>query len=178
MKETDIKIGKKKKETKVCWIRSPEICHIILGGSLQLSSVTQWCQTLCDPMDCSTPGSPVHHQLPELTQTHVIELVMPSSHLIFFYPLFLLPSIFPNIRIVFNESVLHIRQPTCYPGSFKVVKSCLASCLTLCNPMDCSQSSLLCPWNFPGKNIGVGCHFLLQGIFPRQWLNPDLWHYR
>ena len=104
-----------------------------------MSSVTQSCQTLCNPMDCSTPGSPVHHQLPELTQTHVIELVMPSSHLIFFHPLLLLPSIFPNKRIFFNESVLHIRQPTCYLGSFKVVKSCLASCLTLCNPMDCSR---------------------------------------
>ena len=35
------------------------------------SSVSQSCLTLCDPMDCSTPGFPVHHQLPELTQTHV-----------------------------------------------------------------------------------------------------------
>ena len=38
---------------------------------LQFSSVTQSCPTLCDPMDCSTPGLPVHHQLPEFTQTHV-----------------------------------------------------------------------------------------------------------
>ena len=37
----------------------------------QFSSVTQSCLTLCDPMDCSTPGFPVHHQLPELAQTHV-----------------------------------------------------------------------------------------------------------
>ena len=37
----------------------------------QFSSVTQSCQTLCDPMDCSTPGLPVHHQLPKLAQTHV-----------------------------------------------------------------------------------------------------------
>ena len=37
----------------------------------QFSSVTQSCPTLCQPMDCSTPGLPVHHQLPELTQTHV-----------------------------------------------------------------------------------------------------------
>ena len=38
------------------------------------------------------------------------------------------------------------------------------SCSTLCDPMDCH----LCPWDFPGKHIGVGCHFLLQGIFPTQ----------
>ena len=42
-------------------------CYI----SVQLSSVTQSCPTLCDPMNCSTPGLPVHHQLPEFTQTHV-----------------------------------------------------------------------------------------------------------
>ena len=40
-------------------------------GQIQFSSVAQSCLTLCDPMDCSTPGLPVHHQLPEFTQTHV-----------------------------------------------------------------------------------------------------------
>ena len=40
-------------------------------SSVQFSSVAQSCPTLCDPMDCSTPGLPVHHQLPEFTQTHV-----------------------------------------------------------------------------------------------------------
>ena len=44
---------------------------IILIRCLQFSSVAQSCLTLCDPMDCSTPGFPVHHQLPKLTQTHV-----------------------------------------------------------------------------------------------------------
>ena len=39
--------------------------------SVQFSSVAQSCLTLCDPMNCSTPGLPVHHQLPEFTQTHV-----------------------------------------------------------------------------------------------------------
>ena len=42
-----------------------------LGIETSVSSVAQSCPTLCDPMDCSTPGLPVHHQLPELTQTHV-----------------------------------------------------------------------------------------------------------
>ena len=44
---------------------------MFLGSHIQFSSVTQFCLTLCDPMDCSTPGLPVYHQLPELAQTHV-----------------------------------------------------------------------------------------------------------
>ena len=48
------------------------------------------------------------------------------------------------------------------------------SCLALCDPMDCSPAKLLCPWNSPGKNIGVGCHFLLQEIFPTQGSNLGL----
>ena len=59
-------------------------------------------------MDCSTPGFPVHHQLLELTQTHVHRVVMPSNHLIFCCPLLFLPSIFPSIRVFSNESVLCI----------------------------------------------------------------------
>ena len=69
-----------------------------------LSSVTQSCPTLCDPMDCSTPGSPVHHQLPELAHTHIIsiESVMPSNHVILCHPL-LSPSVFPSTRFFSNE---------------------------------------------------------------------------
>ena len=40
--------------------------------------------------------------------------------------------------------------------------------LTLCDPMDCGPPRLLCPWDFPGKNTGVGCHFFLQWTFPIQ----------
>ena len=50
----------------------------------QFRSVTQSCPTLCDPMDCSTPGLPVHHQLPEITQTHVYRVgdaIQPSHPL-------------------------------------------------------------------------------------------------
>ena len=50
------------------------------------------------------------------------------------------------------------------------------SCPTLCNPMDCTR--LLCPWDSPGKDSGVDCHFLLQGIFPTQGSNPGLLHCR
>ena len=46
------------------------------------------------------------------------------------------------------------------------------SCPTPCNAMGCRLPSCFCPWNFSGKNTGVGCHFLLQGIFPTQGLNP------
>ena len=59
-------------------------------------------------MDCSTPGFPIHHQLPEPTQTHVVVVVIPSIHLILCRPV-LLPSIFPSIRIFSNELVLFIR---------------------------------------------------------------------
>ena len=52
------------------------------------------------------------------------------------------------------------------------------SCLTFSNPMDCSPTRLLCPWDFPGKNTGVGCHCLLQRIFPTQGSNPGLLHCR
>ena len=46
--------------------------------------------------------------------------------------------------------------------------------LTLCDLMDYSPPRLLCSWDFPGKNTGMGCHFLLQGIFSIQGLNPHL----
>ena len=62
-------------------------------------SVTQLYPTVCDPMACSTPGYPVHHQLPELTQTQVYQVsdaTQPSHPLC---PLLLLPSIFPSIRV-------------------------------------------------------------------------------
>ena len=52
------------------------------------------------------------------------------------------------------------------------------SCLTLCNPHGLQPTRLLCPWDSPGKNTGVGCHSLLQGIFPSQWLNLGLLHCR
>ena len=75
---------------------------------------------LCDPMDCSTPGLPVHHQLLDFTQTHVhwVGDAIQSSHLLS-YPL-LLPSIFPSIRVFSNESALHIRWPKHWSFSFNI----------------------------------------------------------
>ena len=77
----------------------------------EFSSVAQSCPTICDPMNCSMPGLPVHHQLPEFIQTHSIESVMPSNHLTLCRPLLLLPSTFLSIRVFSNESALHIRWP-------------------------------------------------------------------
>ena len=70
-------------------------------------------------MDCSTPGFPVHHQLPELMS---IKLVMPSNHLILYRPL-LPSSIYPSIRVFSNESVLHIRLPKHWSFSFSISPS-------------------------------------------------------
>ena len=90
----------------------------------QFSSVAQSCLTLCDPMNCSTPGLPVHHQLPEFTQTHAsIEWVISSSHLILCRPLLLLPPIPPSIRVFANESTLHMRWPEYWSFSFSIIPS-------------------------------------------------------
>ena len=88
--------------------------------SVQFSSVAQSCPTLCDPMNRSTPGLPVHHQLPEFTHTS-IESVMPSSHLILCHPLLLLPPILPSIRVFFNESTLCMRWPKYWSFSFSII---------------------------------------------------------
>ena len=78
-------------------------------------SVTKLCPTLCDPIDCSTPGFPVLHYLPEFAQTS-IESVMPSSDFILFCPLLLLPLIFPSIgvfvSIIYNKNQL-LESGTC-----------------------------------------------------------------
>ena len=69
---------------------------------IQFSLVTQSCLTLCNPMDCSMPGFPVHHQVLEPAQLMSIESVMPSNHLILCCPL-LVPSIFPSIRVFSSQ---------------------------------------------------------------------------
>ena len=81
------------------------------------------CPTLCDPMNCSTPGLPVHHQLPEFTQTHVFVPVMPSSHLILCRPLLLLPPIPPSIRVFSNKSTLPLRWPKYWSFSLSISPS-------------------------------------------------------
>ena len=81
-----------------------------LLDSVQFSSVAQSCLTLCDPMNRSMPGLPIHHQLPEFTQTRPSSSVIPSSHLILCRLLLLPPPIPPSIRVFSNESTLHMRS--------------------------------------------------------------------
>ena len=100
----------------------PSSYHV--SAKLQFSSVTQWCPTLCDPMNHSTPGLPVHHQLPECTQTHVhrvSDAIQPSHPLL--SPLLLLASIFPSIRVFSNESALRMRWPKYWSFSFSISPS-------------------------------------------------------
>ena len=89
----------------------------------QFSSATQSCPALCDPMDCSTPGFPVQTNSRSLLKLMSIKSVIPSSHLILYRPLFLLPSIFPSIRVLSNESVLRIRWPKYWSFSFNLSPS-------------------------------------------------------
>ena len=86
----------------------------------QFSSVTQSCLILCDPIDCSTLGITIHHQLPKATQLMCIVPVMPSNHIILCWPFLIQPSIFPSIRVFSNESALHIRWPKYWSFSFSI----------------------------------------------------------
>ena len=91
--------------------------------SVQFSSVTQSCPTLCNPMNRSTPGLPVQHQLPELTQTHIHQVhdaIQP------FHPLsspFHPAAISPSIRVFSNESTLRMRWPKYWSFSFSIIPS-------------------------------------------------------
>ena len=71
-------------------------------------------------MNCSTPGFPVPHHLPEFAQTHVHWIGDAIQHLILCHPLLLLPSIFPSIRVLSNESVLPIKWPKYWSFSFSI----------------------------------------------------------
>ena len=88
--------------------------HIYIS-SVQFSPVAQSCLTFWSPIHCSMPGFPVHHQLMEITQTHV--------HLILYHPLLLPPSIFVSIRVFSFESVLPIRWSNYWSFSFSISPS-------------------------------------------------------
>ena len=113
-----------------------EWIHGILSFISQFISVVRSCLTLCDPMDCSTPGFPSltsHHTITNswsLLKLLSIESVMPSNHLILRHPhlilcrpLLLLPSMFPSIRVFSHESVLRIRWPKYWSFSFSISPS-------------------------------------------------------
>ena len=92
-------------------------------GLFQFSSVAQSCLTLCNPMNLSTPGLPVHHQPRSSPRLMCIELVIPSSHLILYCPLLLLPPIPPSIRVFSNESTLRMRWPKYWSFSLSISPS-------------------------------------------------------
>ena len=95
----------------------------ILPGGWLLLFIAQSCLTLCNLMDCSMPGFPIHHQLPELVQTHVHRVgdaIQPSHPLLPSSPP---PSIFPRIRVFSNEWALHIRWPDYWSFSFSICLS-------------------------------------------------------
>ena len=114
--ENRMKVSQKTKNRITIWSSSPTPRH-------QFSSVAQSCPTICNLMNRSTPGFPVHHQLPESSQPMSNESVMPSNHLILCRPLLFPPSIFPSIRVFLNESVLCIRGPKYWSFSFSLSPS-------------------------------------------------------
>ena len=94
-----------------------------MSYSVQFSSVAQSCPTLCDPMTCSTPGLPVHHQLLDFTQTHVhrvSDAIQPSHPLSSPSPPVPIP---PSIRVFSNESALRMRWPKYWSFSFSLIPS-------------------------------------------------------
>ena len=147
-------------------------------GSVQFSSVTQSCPTLCEPMNCITQVLPLHYQLPESTQTHVHwvgDAIQPSHPLSSPSPpalnlsqhqgLFKWISSFHQVAKVL-EFQLSISSSNEHPRliSFRMegldllaVQGTLKSLL--------QHHRLLCLWYLPDKNTRVGSHFLLQGTF-------------
>ena len=99
------------------------ILNYFSGVSISISSVTQSCLSLCNPMNHSTPGLLVHHYSCSPPKSISIESVMTSNRLILCGPLLLLPSIFPSIRVFSNESARHIRWPKYWSFSINISPS-------------------------------------------------------
>ena len=97
--------------------------EIVKNISVQFTSVAQSCLTFCNPMNRSTPGLPVHHQLQSLPKLMSIKSVMPSCHLILCRPLLLLPPIPPSIRVFYNESTFRMRWLKYWSFSFSISPS-------------------------------------------------------
>ena len=102
--------------TRILMMAFKTFCH-------QFSSVAQSCPTLCDHLNRSTPGLPVHHHLPQFTQTHIHRVGDAISHLILCCPLFLRPLIPPSSRVFSNESTLCMRWLKYWSFSFSIISS-------------------------------------------------------
>ena len=133
-------------------------CHFLLQCMKveSESEVTQSYPTLRNPMDCRPPGSSVHG----IFQARVLEWGAIAFSA--WYPRGFQKSSLMEMRTDMNGSPL-----TVYVCVHSVVSDSLQT-------HGLYPARLLCPWNFPGKNSGVGCHCLLQGIFPTQGSNLHL----
>ena len=107
---------------RISVIKIVYICNCVshISDNFFCCSVTQWCPTLCDTMDCSMPGLPVPHHLLKFAQVNVHCVVIPSSSIILWHPLLLLCSVFPSIRDFSNVSAVHIGWPKYWSFSFSV----------------------------------------------------------
>ena len=99
------------------------MCAAVCVYTHLFSSIAESCLILCNPMDCSMPGFPIHHHLPESAQTHVHRVSDVIHHFILYYPLLLLPSVFPSFRIFSNESVPCIKWPKYWSFTFRISPS-------------------------------------------------------
>ena len=94
---------------KVLFIVSDHFLHTVISVPLVIVQSLNHVLTLCNPKDCSMPGFPVLYISWSFLKLMSIESVILSKHLILYHPLLLLPSIFPNIKVFFNEFALHTR---------------------------------------------------------------------
>ena len=127
------------------------------------SEVTQSYPTLCDLMDCSQPGFSVYGIL----QARILEWVAISFSRGSFRP-----RDWAQVSRIVGRCVYHLNhQGSRREDNKRICNSLVSDSLW---PHGLQPARLLCPWNSPGKNTAVGCHFLLQGIFPTQWSNLRL----
>ena len=160
-------------------------------SSVQFSSVAQSCLTLCDPMNRSTPGLPVHHKLPEFTQTHahrVSDAIQPSHPLSSPSPPAPIP---PSIRVFSIESILRKRWPEYWSFSFSispsnehpvmsnslwphVLQHARLPCPSL-SPWVCSKPCLLGQWCHPTISFSITSFSSCPQSFPSIGASASAW---